>query len=431
MEEKMHSNNKRLYRIVSFLLAMTLMMSTFVGCGANKNDDTNTEGNTEDNVQEAQKPQREIETVPLNTVMMTIDGKDYTLADAMFVIYSMEERWNIQEEVNIGAEGLDFWTEIYDETTNETGEDIVRKSVMETFQMIEILAPIAEKEGYACTSDQISENEQMTSEILATMDKTYLKRTGFTKENLLESINRYSMVNQYVLDQVAKQKVDEEKAKENIDESEYAQTKLEFIRLETNYMNDEGDIVYKSAEDISAQLDRGNKLLEKVQAGESMSEVYEEEVESNNSDIEYSAEEALFEVDMSEQMKSVLSSLKEGEIASQIVEGTDGYYILRLLENDVKDAYNDQLAQEIDAMKQEAYDASFLKTVEEHDVTFNQGAWDKIVFKNYAYNSQEVESAEESDEATDEDFFDMSELTGGADMVLPDDAAEGDDGSVG
>ncbi len=427
----MHSNNKRLYRIVSFLLAMTLMMSTFVGCGANKNDDTNTEGNTEDNVQEAQKPQREIETVPLNTVMMTIDGKDYTLADAMFVIYSMEERWNIQEEVNIGAEGLDFWTEIYDETTNETGEDIVRKSVMETFQMIEILAPIAEKEGYACTSDQISENEQMTSEILATMDKTYLKRTGFTKENLLESINRYSMVNQYVLDQVAKQKVDEEKAKENIDESEYAQTKLEFIRLETNYMNDEGDIVYKSAEDISAQLDRGNKLLEKVQAGESMSEVYEEEVESNNSDIEYSAEEALFEVDMSEQMKSVLSSLKEGEIASQIVEGTDGYYILRLLENDVKDAYNDQLAQEIDAMKQEAYDASFLKTVEEHDVTFNQGAWDKIVFKNYAYNSQEVESAEESDEATDEDFFDMSELTGGADMVLPDDAAEGDDGSVG
>lgn len=431
MEEKMHSNNKRLYRIVSFLLAMTLMMSTFVGCGANKNDDTNTDGNTEDNVQETQKPQREIETVPLNTVMMTIDGKDYTLADAMFVIYSMEERWNIQEEVNIGAEGLDFWTEIYDETTNETGEDIVRKSVMETFQMIEILAPIAEKEGYACTSDQISENEQKTSEILATMDKTYLKRTGFTKENLLESINRYSMVNQYVLDQVAKQKVDEEKAKENIDESEYAQTKLEFIRLETNYMNDEGDIVYKSAEDISAQLDRGNKLLEKVQAGESMSEVYEEEVESNNSDIEYSAEEALFEVDMSEQMKSVLSSLKEGEIASQIVEGTDGYYILRLLENDVKDAYNDQLAQEIDAMKQEAYDASFLKTVEEHDVTFNQGAWDKIVFKNYAYNSQEVESAEESDEATDEDFFDMSELTGGADMVLPDDAAEGDDGSVG
>ncbi|MDO5521398.1 MAG: hypothetical protein Q4G58_12980 [bacterium] len=430
----MQVRHNRIYRFVSIILIFVLTMSIMTGCSGKKNEgakdtpvspETSTEGNEEIQADQSDKP---ITALPLDTVMMTVNDKSYTLGELMYVIYYLEEEFS---STAIGYEeqhGIDFWNDIMDEATNETGTDLARKSMMETAAMLAVLLPIAEEAGYTCNAVEIQEIEWDADSILAGLNQTYLDRTGFTKDNLVEIIKKFTIVNKYVQDQTEQQKVDKDKitATINAKDEKYKQVQLEYIFLGTLVPDESNRETHIGAEETTALLKKAKTMLNQVKAGKSMENVYNQICTDSDVNIYYT-EEAILDSELEKEMVRAIKSCKEGQLYDSLVETDKGYYIFRLVSNNATDAYENAVAEAISDAKSEAYEKTYEKLISAYSIVYNQENWDKLVLKKYAYPEEE----DTSGMANDSEFFDLSGLTGDTEIVLPDDTAGGDDGSVG
>ncbi|MDO5294600.1 MAG: hypothetical protein Q4F05_17840 [bacterium] len=426
----MQVTRNKLYQFVCGILTLALAMSILTGCSNNKSGDLNntpvTPGNlTEDNNDAG--TDKQITKLPLDTVMMTVNDKEYTLGDLMYVIYYLEKDYSSTAIGFLEQYGIDFWNDIYDENTNETGSDIVRKSMMETAAMIAVLPQVAKEAGYTCDAAEIEEIEEEADMILTDLPKENLERTGFTKEYLVEIMKTFSIVNQYVQDQINAQKVDEDKIRATVDPNseENKQVMLQYIFLGT--LDEEENHI--GAEETTALIKKGKSMLEDVQAGKDMEEVCNNATSASETNIYYN-EEAILNADLEKEMVRAVSECKEGELYDSLVETDKGYYLFRLVSNNATDAYENNVAEAIYEAKKEAYNKSYEEMLDKYTITQNEEEWEKLVLGSYAYSEIEA-SSDGSGMATEDEFFDLSGLTGGSETGLPDDTADGDDGSVG
>ena len=171
----MQKRGKILGRITTTAVVFAVTMSLMVGCSSKESEDAASK-------QPSGVTQEASSDLELNTVMLTVDGKEYTLGDLMFVIYDTEQSFNTQYAVQHELYGFDFWTEKLEEGSDETGEDMAREYAIEVAKRIAVLSPVAKEAGCKLTEEEETYIKDLAKDIMSGMNDEYKARTGFTEE---------------------------------------------------------------------------------------------------------------------------------------------------------------------------------------------------------------------------------------------------------
>lgn len=408
-----------LRRVISSILMFALTVSIMVGCGTKKAAEQVVEsGDVVGSVQ------REVKTLPLDTVLITVDEKEYTLADLMYIIYSQEEYFNKLAIQYTETDNIDFWNDILDENTNETGRDMALESTVEMIKMLIFAKQQAEESGYELSSDVQQDVEFYVEDVLNHIDEEHQERTGFTKENLTTLVTEYLVAKSYCQDQIEAMSVDEKKIEDSLDYEDYRQRQIESVFVQTVTEDAAGNTVEQPVETVAELVKKANQILSKVKEGEEMEAAYASVVTEEDTDITYT-NLSYSDEDLDEAVVKALDSLEDGQCYEKLVETEGGYYIVRLINGRSTELYDDEVQYQISMEKQSLYDEKLSELYEKHSIIVNEEAFSELVLGNYAYTPTEEA------EIDDSEFFETNDSNSQEPIILPEDAANGDDGSVG
>ncbi len=402
-------------RFISILLVFIMVMTAAVGCNSTKKD------NQEDNVNkdnQQTKPEPDLEKV-----ILTINDKDYTLQDIMYILYTVEFQAasDINMAIAMGNSETDYWNE-KDDTTGKTIRELTKESVLDVAEQIIIQEQIAKEKGYKLTEDELDTVESEVQDVLDNLkgNEEYLTRTGFTKEKLTELVKQYDLAYKYFMDQMKQVKVDDTGIKKEINPKDYAQVEIEYILFWTGDVDQKGNYSRFEPEMISKILKQAQAAYKEVEEGGDLIEVgdkyYSDEytVEAGTQPLYKNEEEN------EESLYNAFKDLKVGELYPGVVETTDGYYILRLVNDNCTEAYDEMIEEETRNAKEAAYQEEFNKIKASYTIKVNEKNWANIQIGNYAVPAIDNDSDEEFD--YDEDNSEGDGDDSGKDIIDEDGA---------
>ena len=79
--------------------------------------------------------------------------------------------------------------------------------------------------------------------------------------------------------------------------------------------------------------------------------------------------------------------LSNGQVSEQIVEEEDGYYIVKMLNDNSTESYDDEVAAMQERLVYEEFQKIFEQMKAEYKIEINKSIWDKIVIGNTIYES--------------------------------------------
>ena len=132
---------------------------------------------------------------------------------------------------------------------------------------------------------------------------------------------------------------------------------------------------------------------------------------------------------LDEAVQDAALELKDGEVADKVIEGDDGYYVVRLDKMLDEDATENKEKTVISERKSDLYDSTLEDWVKEEKIKVKDKVWDQItvtdsasfVYKS-ADSSDDTESSDAQDSTEDTSSQDNSEDTTTEDTAAEDSA---------
>lgn len=373
-------------RKLVMVLIITLIMTSLASCsGKESSNNGQSSSNEGASVDKGSKD-----------VVMTVGKEKYTLQDIMYDIYSVESQCS-QEAMWSSMMGVDYWTETDDD--GNTNADLAKDNVISSVVWTKIMSDKATEAGYKLEEVDKEQMKDDIDAILSDMSDEYKKKTGFTQEYLSAKLEKEYLAWKYYDAQLEKIEVDEEKIKEQYDYEEYRQYMLEYILVPTMDYDEEGNEIPYSEEEIQKAKQVATGMLQEVLDGKTLEEAHGDDENTEYGEMPVEKEDEYTD----EKIVELALKLKNDEVYEKLVETSEGYYIIKMLDNDSHESYQETIDSEIATQKEEKYQETFDKLVEEYGYEVNQEIWDTIEMKNFAYEEPQDIQEEEDEEAIDEE----------------------------
>jgi foldase protein PrsA len=301
--------------------------------------------------------------------IMTIDDDKYYMDDLSYYFYGVESTYDYYDQMFGG--GGTYWNMTYDETSGATTRDIAKQEAVESALYTEILYKEAIAEGYSLTDEEnkaVSDNvENMLSESLS---EAVIEKNDFTKEYLTEVVGKSTLVQRYRQDKVDSFDIDDEGIKAGVDFEEYKQYDIEYLFISTKNTDEDGNSVDMTEDEKTAAFDKINAVYESAKTTEDWSTLVSEDEE------ELTYEEGNFlgsGTTYSEDFQALMMAM-ENDAVSEIYEDEDGYYIVRMVNNNSTESYDNAVEEAITTAEDEAFSELYSEIITKHEYTTNDNA---------------------------------------------------------
>mgnify|MGYP000299716109 len=128
---------------------------------------------------------------------------------------------------------------------------------------------------------------------------------------------------------------------------------------------------------------------------------------------------------LDEAVQDAALELKDGEVADKVIEGDDGYYVVRLDKMLDEDATENKEKTVISERKSDLYDSTLQDWVKEEKIKVDDKVWDQIkVTDSVSFEYKSTDSSKGDSTATDADSTKDTEDTSAQDSSASDSAAE-------
>ena len=208
----------------------------------------------------------------------------------------------------------------------------------------------------------------------------------------------------------------------NVEDSEAAQSKITICQISTAGTQDaEGKTVDLTDEEKQAKKDQAQAVLDKINAQEDPADMdaLAKEVDEN-----LSASVKTFGSDdtsLDDKLKEAVKSLTDGQVAPEVIEGEDAYYVARMDSVFDEDATKSKKESIVSERKQEAYNNLLEEWGKDTKIEVDKKVWKKVTLTDSdAYTFKQPET-----QGTDNGSSD----TGAADTGDTGDADNGDAGT--
>lgn len=350
-------------RFTSLLLAivMVLSMTLLAGCGKKSSED----------------------------VVVTINDENISLSEAMYYIYMVEANFGMM----LSSE---YWDTVVEE--DRTFSDLTKEYVMDGLVEMHILSKEVSKDEVKLTADIETQLKTSAVEFYNSMSDQLKEITGLNEQSIYEiSVKNYlaSLQQNNILSTV---EIDIEEIESGYNREEYRQYNTQYLLIpfvSTDAENKE--VKLTDAEKAEAKTTMESALAD-INSGKTFDEVVEKYEDVTASSANFLPGE---NNSVSADYQTVAMELENDEIADNIVETSDGYYIIKMVNND-SDAYYMSVINDAAGQKQqEIYQEKFDEIKEGYTITINEEVWEPIKVGRTTINLEANEVA--TDESVDSD----------------------------
>lgn len=314
-------------------------------------------------------------------LVAAIDDQKVYLDKAMYYIWQMEQECNSYEAL-YQQQGLeDFWNS--DAGENQTMRDVVKDDVMENIVRNHILYSQAGKEGYALSKEEEKECRAKAREQLAAMDAQTLEVTGLS-EKVLTQINKEELIiSRYYRHMVDSFQLDMNQLTADVKEEDFRQYDIETLSIYKDECAKEGQKATREEE--KKAYDMLLELLPEAKEAPTLGTL----VEDDQSPFIYEELGFIYGQGQYDQLlEDEAIELGNGE-TSKIIETNDSYVVIRMVNRDSRESYEEALKDARTNGEYQAFDDYYESIKNQYSVTVNQEVWDGIIMGQVTIKEKE------------------------------------------
>lgn len=190
----------------------------------------------------------------------------------------------------------------------------------------------------------------------------------------------------------------------NVEDSEAAQSKITICQISTaGTQDEEGKTVELTDEEKQAKKDQAQAVLDKINAQEDPAgadmDALAKEVDEN-----LTASTKTFGSDdtaLDDKLKEAVKSLTDGQVAPEVIEGEDAYYVARMDATFDEDATQSKKESIITQRKQEAYNDLLKEWGKDTKIDVDKKVWKKVTLTDSdSYTFKQPETTDTGDTDT-------------------------------
>ena len=288
--------------------------------------------------------------------------------------------------------GLTYdWDTVMDEESEMTQGESVKESVIQNIIADEITYNEAMKTGkYEVTKEEEETIKKNAKALMDTLSEETIKKNGFTEEMFVEYQMKVNIVAKYTYDNTQAQKVERSEVEGDVDyDNVYRQYKTEYIKYDLVTTEKDGETTNFTDEQKAAAKKDMEAVYELVKSGKSM----EEAAKSNDKAKFNTRDFTVEELENKAEFCVKAAELKVGGY-TEILEFNSAYYIIKLTDDNSKDAYEEAIEDAIDNKKAEKYSEAMEELKEkEYKIEINEKVWDSVELGNFAIIADEYDKA--------------------------------------
>ncbi len=326
-----------------------------------------------------------------DTTVVTIGDTEISFEQArcyLFLTEAIYENMMIQYQMY----GLDYgWDTEISEDSDETQGSAIKESVLQNIIADEITYNEAMKTGkYEVSKEEEETIKKNAKKLMETLSEDTIKKNGFTEEMFVEYQKKINIVSKYTYDTTMAQEVKREEVEKDVDyEKVYRQYKTEYIKYELTTTDKDGKTTNLSDADKKKAKAAMDSIYELVKSGKSMEEAAKADKGAKFNTRDFTVEE----LEKKAEFCVKAAELKVGGF-TQVVEFNSAYYIIKLTDDNSKDAYEEAIEDAIENKKSEKYAQAMeeLKT-NEYKIEINEKVWDSFELGDFAIIADEYNKA--------------------------------------
>ena len=373
--------------------------------------------------------------------VVTVDGEAVPLGVVTFLTRYQQAQTQAMYEMYFGGADPKMWDNVMDEDSGETYGESARSDVLDQVELMYLLKAKSGDYDVEITKKEQKKIAEAAENFIAANSEETLADLGVTQSDM-ETVLELQTYEKKMYDPIVKD-VDTE-----VSDEEAQQTSVTYVEVSTAEEAEEGgEEVSESAnedaekEEESSPEEKAQKILDEVLAtADADMDAIAKDVDENLSAVEThfttnppekedDEDESSVSDTVPQAVQDAAGKLSDGEIAGELIEGEDAYYVVRLDKAFDEEETENEKESIVDQRKQDLYE----KTTEE----WKDGAdiqVDKKVLKSLKVTSNlkftmKMEDAEEAGDETEESGEDVSGNDISENNVSENDIAE-DDGNV-
>lgn len=369
---------KKIKKIISTLLIFTLALTLVTGCSKS--------GGSENS----------------KKLTVTVGDSKVYLDEMMYYIFMNEYQLDQYDQMYKAYMGTSYWDMEYSEGV--TMREFAKTSTMDMVVQYEILYAEAKKAGYELTAEEKETLPTNVEQFMSAITEEQLEKTGLTKEIVETVVEKLMVTSRYIQDMIDKFEIDDAAITATVDKDELKQYNTQALFVETSTIDEEGKTVAFSDKEKADAKKKIDAVLEKAKAGDEFDKIVEGQEEIQKQDNNF----VIGQGAVSEEYEKLAKGLKNDEV-TDVVETADGYYIIKMVNNNSDESYKAEVDKKISEEEQKQFEAEYAKIKETYKVTINDEVWNEIVMGETTLIQAEDTSAaegtteESSDAAQDSD----------------------------
>lgn len=296
------------------------------------------------------------------------------MKEAVYSIYQVENQYNQYSSIYQQLYGKTYWEMEDVDSKGRNGASAAKKQVMDSLKQREILYMEAQKRGYSLTAEEEKTAENNVADTMKNFTDKQKKLEGLDEKTLKSEFKKNALAEKFRQILIKESGVDEEALKATVNKKDYRQYTLQYYKVSNQETSGE-ETKEISAEQKQTNLTNMQALQEKAKTAEDFTKLLDD---NDKTGIQYQTEN-LIKKDLKDstflnkKLRKQIMEMDNGQI-SDIIEGDDGYYLIKMVNNDDSEAYDNQCQSVVNEEETKQFNARYAEFAPNY-VTEVQSYW--------------------------------------------------------
>ena len=296
------------------------------------------------------------------------------MKEAVYSIYQIENQYSQYSSIYQQLYGKTYWEMEDVDGKGRSGASAAKKQVMDSLKQREILYMEAQKRGYSLTDEEIKTTEESVATTMKNFTDKQKKMEGLDEKTLKSEFKKNALAEKFRQILIKESGIDEEALKATVDKKEYRQYTLQYYKVSNQETSGE-ETKEVSAEQKQTNLTNMQALQEKAKTAEDFTKLLDD---NDKTGIQYQTEN-LIKKDLKDstflnkKLRKQIMKMENDQL-SDIIEGEDGYYLIKMVNNNDSEAYDNECKSVVEAEQTKQFNAKYAEFAPSY-VTEVQSYW--------------------------------------------------------
>ena len=296
------------------------------------------------------------------------------MKEAVYSIYQVENQYNQYSSIYQQLYGKTYWEMEDVDSKGRNGASAAKKQVMDSLKQREVLYMEAQKRGYSLTAEEEKTAENNVTDTMKNFTDKQKKLEGLDEKTLKSEFKKNALAEKFRQILIKESGVDEEALKATVNKKDYRQYTLQYYKVSNQETSGE-ETKEVSAEQKQTNLTNMQALQEKAKTAKDFTKLLDD---NDKTGIQYQTEN-LIKKDLKDstflnkELRKQIMKMDNGQI-SDIIEGDDGYYLIKMVNNDDSEAYDNQCQSVVNEEETKQFNARYAEFAPNY-VTEVQSYW--------------------------------------------------------